>query len=221
MELEKTGAVAGDYIAERLGKLSHGERMTLLPNLGRYGGAKLHKVLHSHLTNLKTRYGEFVKQRGTDKAPPIDDWNNLPEEIKNIWGELYYGLTGLASFKDRRDLPFIRNLALWATKNRFKQTCDAALRAFRNMPDKANLPVIDAIWKEFSARQYKGNEMSPYDVTRALRTHRFPETVPVLVKLLGEKEAGSEAQAFLSEIVGKNLGPDPKTWLDWYRMQKK
>ena len=58
-------------------------------------------------------------------------------------------------YKDRGDLPYLRELTAWAIKYRFKQTCEAALIGFRNMPDKANLPLIDAVWKEFSRRRMR------------------------------------------------------------------
>jgi hypothetical protein len=219
-ELQRMGAVAGDYIAERLPGMSPGERMTLLPELGAYGSERLHAALINYLQQQQKGYDAFLKNHGPDKKSLIEDWNSAPNEIKDTWGQLYYGLTGLASFRDRRDLPFVRKLALWAIDYRFKQTCDAALGAFRDMPDKANLPVIDAIWKEFSTRPYKGNELSPFDVTRALSTHRFPETVPVLAQLLGNDKANNEARAFLTAIVDQDLGENPKEWLDWYESHK-
>jgi hypothetical protein len=125
---------------------------------------------------------------------------------------------GLAQFKKKEDLPFIRDLALWAVKYHVKRTCVHAVLAFRSMPAKENLPVIDAIWKEFTETEYTGNARN---VARALRAHKYPETVPVLVKLLDDPRAGSEARTFLKDIVGKDLGPDPQPWLDWYEEQKK
>ena len=87
------------------------------------------------------------------------------------------------------------------------------------MPDRANLPLIDAIWKEFTQRPYEGNALSAFDVTRALRTHRYPETGPILAQLLGDEVAGNEARGFLKEIVGQDLGKDPQPWLEWYKRQ--
>jgi hypothetical protein len=219
-ELQKTGAVAGDYIAERLPDLTHGQRMTLLPNLGAYGGERLHAVLIAHLKQQRRLYEAFLAFHGPDGKAIIEDWNNAPDEIKSIWGELYYGLGGLATFRDRKDLEIVREYALWAVDHRFKQTCDAALSAFRAMPHEANLPVIDAIWREFSSKPYPGNPLSPFDVTRALRTHKFPETVPLLAQLLDNKVAGTEARAFLTEIVGEDLGADVSAWLEWYAPHK-
>ena len=119
-------------------------------------------------------------------------------------------------YKDRDDLPYIRELTAWAIKYRFKQTCDAALIGFQNMPDKANLPLIDAVWKEFSRRPYEGNELAPYDVSRALCTHRYPETVPLLAPFLEYEFGRSTVQQALREIVGQDLGDRPQAWLDWW-----
>ncbi|MEX1228929.1 MAG: hypothetical protein WEB58_01740 [Planctomycetaceae bacterium] len=218
-ELQQTGTIAGDYIAEMFADMKSHERMTLLPDLGDYGGGRLHSVLIEHLKDQQRDVQNYVENQGTDTKGTIENWDTLPKQVRKIWGELYYGLAGLASFHDRNDLPFIRELALWAVDHRFKQTCDAALVAFRDMPDKQNLPVIAAIWQEFSARPYQGNALSPSDVTRSLRTHKYPETVPVLVQLLNNETAGNEAKAFLTEIVGEDLGDNPATWLKWYEAQ--
>ncbi len=220
-ELQKAGEVAGDYIAERLALLSHGQRMNLLADLGLYGGEKLHSTLVSHLENRRAAYTVAVEGRDADPRAAKNEWQALTSQAREMWGELYYGLAGLAKFKDENDLPFIRDLALWAVRYRVKQTCDAALSAFRFMPAKENLPVIDAIWKEFTQTPYDGNELNPFDVARTLRAHKYPETVPVLVKLVDDLKAGSEARAFLKDIVGKDLGPDPGPWLDWYDEQTK
>ena len=82
------------------------------------------------------------------------------------------------------------------------------------MPDKANLPLIDAIWKEFSRRPYEGDPLLPIDVSRALCTHRYPETVPLLAPFLEYDFGRSEVEQTLREIVGRDLG-GPQAWLDW------
>lgn len=215
-ELVKTGEVAGDFVAERFPFLSHSERMKLLSHFGRFGGDKLHSVLVSHLKNLQGWYPAYAPEPGPDGRLPENEWAALSANGREIWSELYYGTTGLAYFKDETDLPFIRELGLWAAKHRVKQTCDAALNAFRNMPAKDNLPVIEAIWEEFTECPYKGNELNPFDVARTLRAHKYVQTVPVLVKLLDDPKAATEARSFLAEIVGEDLGPDPLPWLDWY-----
>lgn len=219
VELQRIGTPAGDVLADRLEGMSSNQRMGFLIDLHLYRSERLHQFLIAHLRREQKLYEDFLK---THDKSLIDDWDTLPGNVQDIYGELYYGLGGLARFQDPTDLPLIRELALWAVKYRFKQTDDAALDAFRDMPEKANLPIIDAIWKEFSIHQHQGNEMLALDVTRALHTHRFPETVPVLAQFLDDKnkDFAAEAQSFLRELVGKDLGPNPKPWLDWYQAQQ-
>jgi hypothetical protein len=88
------------------------------------------------------------------------------------------------------------------------------------MPEETNLPVIEAIWREFSAREFNGDELNPLDVVRALHTHVYPETVPLLVNFLRDANAGSEARAALAQIARKDLGDDADVWLDWYKAHR-
>jgi len=217
-ELQKIGPVAGDYIAQKFETMTHSQLTTLMPDLGAYGSELSRQALIERLKSRRRLYESFLAERGAGAERLIEDWNHAPEEIKEIYGELYYGLAGLGSFKDRNDLPFVRELALWAVGYRFKQTCDAALTAFRDMPDEANLPVINAIWREFSARQKTGDNMSSIDVVRTLKTHVYPAAVPLLVSFLKDAHAGSEARGALAQIVGQNLGANPDDWLNWYRV---
>jgi hypothetical protein len=115
----------------------------------------------------------------------------------------------------------IREVARWAVDHGLEQTCEAALGAFRNMPDKANLAVIDAIWKEFAPRQVEGMYSVRYDLIRSLETHLYPETIPLLAPFVVDRFAGNEVNDALSKIVGRDLGRDPDAWLDWYAARKK
>jgi hypothetical protein len=126
-ELQKVGPVAGDYIAQKLEVMTHRQRMTLMPDLGAYRSERGHQALIRYLKSRQQLYESFLAVRGAGAEGLIEDWNHAPEELKEIYGELYYGLGGLASFKDRSDLPYVGELALWATTRRLKQTCDAAL----------------------------------------------------------------------------------------------
>jgi hypothetical protein len=163
----------------------------------------------------------YLEKQGAEAKTFIDDWNKTPIEIKNIYGELYYGLAGLSSFKDSSDLPYIRELASWAVKYRFKQVCDAALGAFREMPEKENLTIIEAIWNEYSVHQWEGNKLQSYDLVRALEKHHYPEAIPLLVKFLNDSFVNNAAKSALVEIVGKDLGKEPEAWLKWYKAQKR
>jgi hypothetical protein len=218
-ELKKLTPVSGNYIVDQFDELSHRQRMTLLSDANEYGGQKLHQRLKKYLKTLRADYDAMLEQSGPDVA--TEDWSNLPQSVQNLRGELYYGLHGLAAFRDQDDLPFIRDMASWALKRRLKQTCDAALSGFKFMPARANLPLIAGIWSEFSERPYEGNDINAFDVTRSLRVHKFSDTVPILAKLIRHKDAGTEAHAFLTEIVGRDLGADPQAWISWHAAQNR
>jgi hypothetical protein len=219
-ELKKVGPVAGDYIAQQFDAMTHDQRMELVRELGDYASSYSRQALLKHLKKLQQTHEKFLEQQGPNAKNLIEDWNTAPDEIKNIYGELYYGLAGLAKFKDQSDLPYIRELALWAVRYRFKQTCDAALEAFESMPDRSNLPVIDSIWNEFTVRPYHGNELTSWEVVRALHAHIYPEAVPLLVRFLDDRHTEQEAREALKEIAGIDAGKNPRAWLDWYKAQK-
>jgi hypothetical protein len=219
-ELEKTGSVAGDYLAERLASLDHRKRNLLLPDLSRYGGERLHTALIQLLRDQKESYEQYGASHDLKSISGVNDWNRLPDKVKAARGELYYGLAGLADFKVQGDLPFIRELAEWSIENDCWQVCEAALQAFRYMPERENLPVTIAIWKRFGTRPPDGNGISPVEITRTLGMHSYPETVPLLVQFLGDEHTGNEARGFLGEIVGKDLGPNINVWMDWYNQRK-
>jgi hypothetical protein len=163
---------------------------------------------------------QFAASHNLKSISKRKDWNRLPDEVKAAFGELYYGLAGLAGFKDQSDLPFTRELAEWSIENDDWQVCEAALKAFRYMPERENLPLIVAIWERFGTKPPDGNGISPFDITRTLRVHAYPETVPLLAQFMIDENVRSEARAFLAEIVGNDLGPDIEAWLDWYNRRK-
>ena len=213
--LQKTGARGGDYLAGKLATMNPRIRGTPLSHLAPYRSSKLHRALLRHLAGQQRKYETYLAARGPDEKKRIDDWDNAPRVTTDIYGELYYGLEGLADFQDRNDLPFIRHLARWGVKYRFKQVGDAALHAFQTMPERANVPVIAAIWNEFSARPMHGNELMVSDVTRSLGAHHFAETVPILASFLNHpnRDAAHEAHTFLILIVGSDRGKTPQAWL--------
>jgi hypothetical protein len=223
-ELKLAGYVAGDFIADRLKTLTHEQKMMFLPGAGDYRSDRLHSVLIDELNAKKSEweellnrlsrfrtYDDFVKSY---EGKPLDSDGKQASEIS---GELYYGLAGLAKFNNANDLQFIRDLALWGVKNRFKQLDEAAIGAFGQMPDRLNLPVIATIWREYPRTPPGIAGLQPYDFIRALRTHRFPEAIPLMAEFVGSGFEQEVAQEFLRDLTGVNLGDSTERWLTWYR----
>lgn len=217
LELHKAGPVAGDYFAEQFDEMSRQDRSLLYHEAAAYGSEALHQTLIHHIKSQQQLYEHLLVEHGLDGKAVLEDWNNISEEIRNIYGEVYYALAGLAGFKDRNDLPMIREVALWAVEHGLGQTCEAALGAFRNMPDKSNLPIIEAIWKEYAPLETEGNRIIRYEVIRSLTAHLFPETIPLLAPFVTDSFAGPEVRDALSKIVGQDLSGNPRPWLDWYQ----
>jgi hypothetical protein len=216
VELEKARPAAGEYFAEHFDEMSSDDRMVLLPGAGAYGSETLHEKLRRHLDQQRHVYQEFVA--GLGRLPSAADWITMPKSVRDATGEIYYGLAGLAEFRDRDDLPFIRATALWSAKYHLEDPADAAIDAFRDMPDEANLAVIDRLLKEFLPGRKPGMWSIDSDAERALCKHRHPETVPLLAPFVAEADAGmaTESESCLEEIVGQDLGRNPKAWIDWY-----
>jgi hypothetical protein len=231
--LQGLGAVAGDYIAGQLEHMSYQEKGALLVHAGTYSSVRLHDALVRELKSQQRLWEELLYRRkgfaAYDEIDPPGRMHYNPrrtedaeaDEASDIYGVLYYGLTGLESFHDRNDLPFFREAALWSVKYRFKQLGDAALHAFAEMPDRANLAIIESIWKEYSTRQFGGNELHPYDIIRTLTAHKFPETIPLMAQFVKSGFMQEEARQFLVQITGTDLGSDTKSWTAWYESHKR
>lgn len=213
-ELKKLAPISGQYFAEHLDAMSHPDRMLLLPDAGTYGSEELHAKVIALVRHQMRRYEAFLE---VSKAPPKSvDWSTMPEEVKDAAGELYYATAGLASFRDRNDLPLLRDISMWSAKYHLEQLASAAVDAFGDIPDQANLPAIEIALREFLPRRVPGMWSIDIDAERALCHHRYPETIPLLIRLLGDDFAGTEAESCLTQIVGRDLGKDPSAWTDWY-----
>jgi len=222
-QLQKIGTPAGDYIANHFATLSRENRSMFIYSLSKYKSERLHLVTLQYVKQRQQEYEFFLQHHKITDKMYFDYWDKLPEEVKDISHDISSGLSGLAENSDHSDLPYIRKLTLWAVKYRLIYVCKAALYAFRTMPDKANLPVISAIWKEFSTHQNPDRKIAPWDMFEVLQGYKFPEAVPLLTQLLTDKDKGNsmQAESFLAEIAGKDLGKTPKPWLDWYEEQTK
>jgi hypothetical protein len=215
--LRNISPVSGDYFAEQFDNMPRWNRADLFKDAGAYGGDSLHRTLTNYIAAQQQLYESAALTYKLDRNDALASWNTTPENVKDIYGDIYYGLAGLASFRRRDDLPMIRDIARWAVKYGLEQTCEAALDAFRTMPDKDNLPVISLIWKRFPLGSGKGDEIFHVDVIQALCTHKYVQTIPLLAPFVTDGFAGAEAQAALAEIVGRDLGQKPQPWLDWYK----
>ena len=215
--LQNMSPVSGDYFAEKFYDVPRWNRADLFKNAGAYGGDKLHLTLTSYIRAQQQLYESAASTYKLNDHDALASWNTMPDSVKDTYGDIYYGLAGLASFQRRDDLPVIREIARWAVKYGLEQTCEAALDAFRTMPDKDNLPVISMIWKKFPLGSGKGDEIFHVDVIQALCAHKYVQTVPLLAPFVTDGFAGAEAQAALTAIVGQDLGEKPEPWLAWYK----
>jgi hypothetical protein len=215
--LRNISPVSGDYFAEQFDNMPRWNRADLFKDAGAYGGDKLHRTLTNYIAAQQQLYESSALTYKLDHNDALASWNTMPENVKDIYGDIYYGLAGLASFQRRDDLPMIRDIARWAVKYGLEQTCEAALEAFRTMPDRDNLPVISLIWRKFSLGRGKGDEVFHVDFIHTLCAHKFAQTIPLLAPFVTDRFVGADAQVALSEIVGRDLGETPQPWLDWYK----
>jgi len=230
--LEEIGTVAGDYIAGRLANMSYRQKDVFLNNFAEYGSVRLHAELILELKRQQQQFGAMLRSHGAATYDEIDPpgrmryYPSRPEDAEAdktsyIHGLLYQGLIGLGRFRDRNDLPFIREAAVWGSKYGVRQLDDAAHEAFTLMPDRENLALIETIWKRRSSRQSAGNKLQPHDIIGTLSTHRFPEAIPLMARFVNAGFMQDAARQFLREMTGVDLGGDERGWLDWYESHKR
>jgi hypothetical protein len=216
VELENARPASGEYFAAHFDSMSHNERMSLLPDAGSFGSDALREKLEESIKQQEHIYEKFVAEAG--KKPGELDLNAIPGSAIEA-GEMYYGLAGLARYRDRSDLPFLRTATLWAAQYHMEQVASAGVLAFGEMPDRANLPAIESVLREFLPERVPRMGTLDFETERVLCRHKYPETVPLLALFLGDdsKQLASEAESCLTEIAGKDLGKDQNAWFEWYR----
>lgn len=188
--LQKIAPISGDYFAEHFDEMPQWNRMDLFKNAGAYGGNKLHQKLTNYIKAQQSFYESSAATYKLNDHNALTSWNTMPESVKDSYGDIYYGLAGLASFQRRDDLPVIREITRWAVKYGVEQTCEAALDAFRTMPDEDNLPVIWLIWEKFPLGSDERDEIFHVDVIRTLCAHKYVQTVPLLTPFVTDGFAG-------------------------------
>jgi hypothetical protein len=153
--------------------MSYQQKDVFLNHFAGYGSVQLHDELIRELKRQQTAWEALLRRRGAfatyDEVDPPGPMHYYPrrtedaepDEASEINGVLYQGFTGLAGFRDRNDLPLIREAALWGLKYRFKQLDDAALGAFAEMPKRVNLPVIQSILERVFEQAVRGQRATP------------------------------------------------------------
>jgi hypothetical protein len=212
--LQKIAPASGDYFAERFDDMPTWDRMDLFRNAGAYGGDKLHEKLTSFIQTQQEIYESYASIHNLKGDDAQAVWYSMPVAVRDSTGNIYHGIAGLASFQRREDLPLIREIARWAVKYGQFPTCEGALDAFRTMPDEDNVAVIALIWQKFRGNR---DEIFPVEMIEALSTHKYVQTIPLLAPLINYGAWGADAEAALTEIVGRDLGQKPGPWLVWYK----
>ena len=229
--LKAAGPAAGDFIAAKLLDLDTNQQEVLLWDAAAYRSQVLHAGIVKLLQSRIAAWGELLARRGGfatyDQVDPprMRYFPRRPQdagadEADDLYGVLYNGFVALAGFRDRADLRFIRESATWALKYRFKQVDDAVLGAFQDMPDKENLPIIKAIWEEYSQRPFAGNELHPFDLMKALDAHRYMETIPLMALFVNVGFGQDIARRFLVQMTGVDFAGDTKAWTEWYEAHR-
>jgi hypothetical protein len=221
-ELEEAKPKSGEYFASHFEDLPTKQRRMLLSSAGDFGSNQLHQKMQTFLVQEMKAYESFVHEFG--RVPTQEDWNTLrntlPSKIKDVTGNIYYGLAGFAKYGRRGDLPFIRKMAVWAANYDLEQTAEAAMNAFRDMPDENNLPAIRQVLAKFLPEKLPGMASIDVDAERALCKHHYAQTVPLLVPFLKDDFLRPETESCLADIAGSNLGSDPHAWMEWYKSQQ-
>ena len=212
--LQKIAPASGDYFAERFDSMPTWDRMDLFRDAGAYGGDKLHEKLTTFIRTQQETYESYASIHHLTSHDPPAVWYSMPVAVRDSTGNVSYGLAGLASYHRQDDLPLIREIARWGVKFGQQQTSEAALRAFKMMPDQDNLPVIALIARKF---RNSGDETFPIEVMWSLCAHKYVQTIPQLAPFVSYGYFGAEAEAALTEIVGRDLGDEPRPWLVWYK----
>lgn len=225
-EFQKLGPVAGDYVASQFDSMKDIQRKMLLGYLGSLGGEKLHQRMIEYIKGAGAitgggaaggavsepavpapRFGP--RGQAGQRTSPLDPAIQADENFAD-------GIDGLSSFKDAKDLPYIRSVALSAVRRHYSRTCYSVLAAFSQMPDKSNLPVIDEIQR---AKADQSEMIARVMIVRTLSTHKYPETIPLLAPFLDDKTIAEETERAMTGVTGKDLGPMKQAWLDWFKAQ--
>jgi hypothetical protein len=219
--LKQTAPVSGDYFAEHFNELPHDQRMDLLRDAGEYGGERMHETVKEFILEQEKIFDDYASAHKLGGELNQEQWYSIPPDVLASTGHVYYGAAGLAKFHSTDDLPLLRQIGLWGIKYGMYQPSEAALDAFRSMPDEANLAVIAQIRERFKRGAFGVGTDEPdgllkVETLQALQTHIYVQSIPQLVPFLKYGGFGEEAEDALTKIVGRDLGQKPGPWLAWY-----
>lgn len=219
--LKQTAPVSGDYFAEHFDELPHDQRMDLLRDAGEYGGEKLHETVKEFISEQEKIFDDYASAHKLAGEFNQEQWYSMPPAVTASTGYVYYGAAGLAKFHRTDDLPLFREIGLWGIKYGMYQPSEAALDAFRSMPDEENLTVIAQIRERFKRGAFgvatdEADGLLKFETLQALQTHIYVQSIPQLVPFLKDDGFGDEAEDALTKIVGRDLGQKPGPWLAWY-----
>jgi hypothetical protein len=124
---------------------------------------------------LRRTVGPRLAARGLN---PIQADKNIAEAIE-----------GLSSFKDPKDLSYIRGLAVSGAHRGYSQICYSALAAFRQAPDRSNLSIFEEIQRTTIDQTQL---IAPLVIVRTWSTHKYRETVPLLVRFLDDQTVAAK-----------------------------
>lgn len=220
--LKQTAPVSGDYFAEHFDELPDDQLMDLLRDAGEYGSDKLHEKVKEFISEQEKIFDDYASAHQLTDELNQKQWYSMPPDVTRSTGHVYYGAAGLAKFHRTDDLPLFREVGLWGIKYGMYQPSEAALDAFRNMPDEENLAVISKIRERFKRGTFGVITDAPdgllkYETLQALQTHIYIQSIPQLVPFLTDDRFGDEAEDALTKIVGRDLGRTPGPWLVWYQ----
>ncbi|HTW22534.1 MAG TPA: hypothetical protein VMD78_02985 [Candidatus Baltobacteraceae bacterium] len=219
--LKSAAPVSGDYFAEHFDKLPYDQRMDLLRDAGEYGGDRLHETVKEFISEQEKIFDDYASANKLGDELNQKQWYSLPPHVSDSTGYVYYGAAGLAKYHNREDLPVFREIGMWGVKYGMDQPSEAALDAFRDMPDEENLPVIAAIRERFKRGTYgvitdQPDGLLKFETLQALETHIYVKSIPQLVPFLEDDRFSEEAENTLTKIVGRDLGQKSGPWLAWY-----
>lgn len=185
--LARLNPLPGDYLAERLAKYPASERAGWMLLCRQFPSDKLHAALIVDVVSARRAFDAYLKAHGIERLAMMDHWNDgtLPDTVKDLYGEIYYGLGGIRSFKDPRDLPLFREWVPWLLRNQLDQSVEECVSMMGAFPTAKNLPVLKSIWVDYQVREADdlGQRLLPIDLARALAASKNVDAIPILKQI--------------------------------------